>query len=337
MGATLKDVARRAGVSLATVSRVVNHVGGVSPAIVERVERALAELDYRPNEIARGLRAGSTHMVAAIVSDVTNPFFMEVIRGLEDGLRSQGYTVLIASTDEDLTKEEEYCRVLHRRQMDGIVLASSGQTYAGLSHLVGKTPVVLVDRLVEGAPYDAVLDDNRQGVDLLVDYLVARGHRHIGMVAGNQAFTSGQERLAAFREALGRHGLPAEPDWIPVGPFTVAFGREAARRLLALSRRPTAMVAANNRLALGLLTGLLEAGLQLPEEMTIVSYGDLSHADLFRVPITVVRQSGYAIGQEAATRILDRIRGDGRPPLIRRMQLELLDRMPPGPAGRVQP
>ncbi len=311
---TLSDVAQLAGVSPSTVSRVVNNNGYVSEAIAKRVMDAVAELDYRPNVVARSFRSKTTMTIGVVVSDLTNSYFMEALGGIEEVLSPEGYLLLIASSNNVVARELQYCMEFDHRRVDGTILASAGASPAKLATVFRKDArVVLIDRMIDGAGFDCVLDDNDYGVNQLVDYLLEQGHRKFGVVSGPLGITAGSERVNAFERALARAGYDVHPDWKWIGEFTDEYGYGAGQSLAALREKPTAVFCANNALAQGLLMSLSDVGIKVPDDLSVVSYGTLANGKLFRTTVTCVEQPARETGRAGAKLLLERIRGSDEP------------------------
>lgn len=320
----MKDVARRARVSIATVSKVVNGSGYVSPGVRARVEAAIAELGYRPNAVAQSLRSSRTRTVGVVIPDIGNPFWTVMARGLEKVLAQYGYTLLMVSTDEEPDKERQYLELLYARRVDGMVVATTGGTESTLAAIAEQLPMVLVDRSVTGVPADIVVEDNVGGAAALVRHLARVGHRRIGIIDGNLGLATGQARHDGFVQGLREAGLPAGPEVFYPGGFTFAGGQAGAAHFLDQppERRPTALVAANNLMAAGALRCLKERGVEVPEEMALVSFGEVDYyGQLIDPPLTVARQQPEVMGARAGELLLTRLRGKARTAAERRYEV----------------
>lgn len=308
---TLHDVARAAGVSTATVSATINKTAYVSPALQERVRKAIEEVGYHPDAIARSLKTRTTKTLGLLISDISNPFFTSVIRGIEDVATPQGYMLLLCNTDERLEKEQAYLRLLRSRRVDGVIMAPVGgvEDYGDLRSAVG-APVVFIDRRVP-VQADAVAVDNTQGARDVVRYLVSLGHRRIGVIAGLPKISTSEERLAGYHQALAEAGIALEPDLLKVGYSRLEGGHEAARQLLALTKRPTAIFATNNLMTIGLMRAVAERGLQCPADISVACFDDFDWASVFHPRLTTVAQPTYEMGERAAELLLSRVGGSG--------------------------
>lgn len=306
--ATVRDVARRAGVSVATAARALGEYGYVRADTRARVLRAAQVLDYHPNAIARSMIKGRTHTLAVIVSDNANPFFASVVRGIEDVVLAKGYAIMLCNADEDPAKEAVYLRAVRQKRVDGLVISPSGGSVSLLRGVQASgTPIVQIDRRISGLAADAVLIDNQNGVRLAIEHLVRLGHRRIGLIGGPQRLYTGRERLKAYRLALRRAGLRVYDTLVLEGTFKEASGYDLAGRFLRLRRRPTALFVANNLMTIGALLRLKEAGIRIPEDMAVVGFDDMDWAPILTPPLTAVAQPGYELGAAAGRLLLERL------------------------------
>jgi LacI family transcriptional regulator len=311
---TIKDVARRAGVSTMTVSRVINRSGYASPETRARVERAVNELGYVPNALARHLRSKRTRTVALVLSDLTNPFFTTIARGVEDIATAHDFAVMFCNTDESEAEELEYLRMLIQRQIDGVLLVPASSSGASLRLLRShRVPVVVVDRRVASPRVDEVRSDSEAGAHQLVRHLIDLGHRRIGMLSGGRNISTAADRVAGYRRALTEAGITYDDRLVRYEGFGVEGGLHMARQLLELSPKPTALFAANNFIAFGAIRALREKEMRVPEDMSLVAFDDLPDDWLVEPFLTVVEQRAYEMGRQAAELMLERLRGGGRP------------------------
>jgi LacI family transcriptional regulator len=311
---TIVDVAQRAGVSTTTASRVISGSGYASPAARAKVEQAVAELGYVPNAVARHLRSSRTKTIALVVSDITNPFFTTIARGVEDAALPRGYAVMFANTDESSSKEIDYLRMLVERQIDGLLLVPSGNSPEAFEILgAAKMPTVVLDRRVTIRQLDEVRCDSEDGGYQLVRHLLELGHRRIAVITGPRDISTSADRVAGYERALREAGLPVSPELVAYDTYSVEAGRRQVAHVLALEPPPTAIVATNNFLAIGALNGLHAAGLRIPEDISLVAYDDLPsewHEDRF---FTVLSQPAYELGRRATELLLDRLDGSAGP------------------------
>ncbi len=307
---SINDVARRAFVSKTTVSHVLNGTRFVAEETKQRVLAAIAELDYRPSAAARSLTTRRTGIIGMIVSDASNHFFGELLRGVEDVLGPQGYGLIVCNTDEVLERESHYLNLLLGQRVEGIIAAATSQRWGELARAEAKqTPVVFVDRTFEGmaGPYVGV--DNRGGAYRGARHLIESGRRQLGIIAGFQRLSTMRERLAGFRQALAEHGIPLPEECVVTCPLSVEAGREATRQVLTLPQRPEALFVNNNFLTLGALTAIRELGLRCPHDVALVGFDDHPWAAVCEPPLTVVRQPARRVGQVAAETLCTLIGG----------------------------
>lgn len=315
MSVTIRDVAAAAGVSPATVSRVLNHTAAVRPEASARVLRAVRDLGYRPNGAARGLRTRTTRVLGLIISDITNPFFTGLVRGVEDAAQQAGYSVVLANSDEDLAKEANYLEIAAAEQMAGVVLSPASATESRIDVLTERQiPVVTVDRLLQHARVDSVTIDNRAAALEATQYLVAAGARRIAMVTGPRETTTATGRLAGYRAGLREAGLPARAALVRYANYRVDGGYHAVRDLLAPDPRPDGLLVANNLMTVGALAAVEDAGLRIPRDLTLAGFDDMSWALGSRRQLALVAQPTHDIGYRAAELLLWRVQGDRAAP-----------------------
>lgn len=308
--ANLIDVAKRAQVSTATVSRVINNSDKVVPATVARVQAAMRKLNYQPSRVARRLRqrGGRRHLLGLIIPDIQNPFYAELARGVEDAAYANQFAVLLCNSDESQEKEEFYLSVLRAESVDGIILPPlSERDPAVLALIRTGIPVVCVDRTLAKANVDRVEVDNRQGAFAAVSLLIRKGHRRIGLIAGPDAISTNRQRRLGYADALAHHDLPCSEDCIRIGDQRQASGRTLAHELLTLKRRPTALFVLNNLMAVGALEAIHQRHLSIPGDVALIGFDDLPWADALNPPLTVVRQPAYEVGRHAAELLLKRL------------------------------
>jgi LacI family transcriptional regulator len=308
---TLQDVGKRAGVSAMTVSRVINGRAGVDFETQRRVEAAIADLDYVPNRIARGLLSQKTQTIGLIVPDVANPFFAPVVRGAETAARRAGYRVLLCNSEGDLRLEREYIEDLMAHRVEGLVLApaSDRSRHSVFPLLRGGFPLVLLDRDLPDSDCDLVVSDSLTGARRLVDHLIAVGHRDIAHLTDAEDTSTGRGRLQGFRDALAAARLPDRDDRIFRTTVDQIGGYRATQEVLALDPRPTAIFAVNNLTAVGAMKALRERGLSVPQDMALVCFDDVEHLAVLSPFLTVVDQPAETLGGLGAQLLLERIAG----------------------------
>lgn len=311
---TLKDVAALAGVSMKTVSRVVNGEPGVAPAKVESVERAVRQLDYRPNLTASSLRRldGRTAAVAALLEDLANPFSAELHRALEDVAHEHDVLLFAGSLDESPEREKRLVRAFTSRRADALILAPATSDQGYLTYEVPEgTPIVFVDRAPSGYEADAVVADNVDGARRAVTHLIGHGHRRIAFLGDRTAIQTARDRFAGYQQALHAHGVPYDPDLVVHGLEDAGRAAAALPGLMELRDPPSALFAAQNEITVGAIRHLQAAELQ--DRVAIVGFDDFPLADLLRPGVTVVAQDPTAIGRAAAERVFARLAGDSTP------------------------
>ncbi|MEV0443442.1 LacI family DNA-binding transcriptional regulator [Streptomyces spectabilis] len=306
----IKDVAARAGVSVATVSRVLNAHASVSPAARARVLDAVAELGYRPNTLARSLRTDQTRTLGLVISDVLNPYFTELARSVEEEARALGYSIIFGNADERPEVQDHHIRTLLDRRIDGLLVSpADGGSALVLDAARAGTPMVFVDRWIPGADVPVVRADGRGAVRDLVAHLHALGHRRLAIIAGPAATTTGSERVEAFRDALAEYGLDLPAAYVGQGDFQAASGRRATERFLDLPTPPDVVFAADNLMALGALDAVRARGLRVPHDIALAAFDDIPwfvHTD---PPITAIAQPTGELGRAAVRALADRIEG----------------------------
>ncbi|MGQ7793664.1 LacI family DNA-binding transcriptional regulator [Faunimonas sp. B44] len=311
---TVADVAALAGVHPSTVSRALNEgTQRVSAELVERVFAASKELGYRPNGIARALRMERSLSVGMIIPDISNPIYAPIVRGVEDVLRNAGRSVFVASTDNDLAREADSLTVMLDRKVDGILLATATRDYPHVERLQrANTPVVLINRATSTPWAPLVKVDDHKGVSLAVEHLQALGHTQIAHLAGTATVSSGYDRRHAFVRSMQEAGLPVDPTLIVSAdifgsPVGLKLGNLQARELLSRCVTFTAVIAANDLLAVGCYDVFAEAGIRVPEDVSIVGYHDMPLVNRLSPPLTTVRSPQYQLGAQAGTTILQEI------------------------------
>lgn len=307
---TIKEIARRAKVSIGTVSNVINNSAVVSPRRRERVLAAIRELDYHPNHVARSLKVKRTRMLGMVISDITNPFFPQLVRGAEDVALKHNYLLITFNTDDKIEREKQVLGVLRARRVDGILLivAPSNGNHAHILNAVkAGIPTVCLDRLPVGVNVDSVSVDNVGGTRSCIQHLVTMGHRKIGIITGPTVLQTARERLQGYTDALKEANLPVRPELIREGDYRAEGGRAAGRELLASGDRPSAVFVSNNMMALGVLRAMEELGLKCPDDVAIAMFDDFPLADAFRPRITAVAQPAYSIGYRGAELLIQRI------------------------------
>lgn len=328
--ATIKDVAAMAGVSVATVSHVMNASRFVTEETRDRVLAAIAALGYRRDGIARSLRRNRTGTIGAIVSDITNPFFSDLVKGIENTIHGfrERLNVILCNSEEDEKLERELLDVLIEKRVDGLIIAPAGGNVAYLEEL-GRDgpPMVFVDRAIPSVAADTVTVDNVSASRSAVRHLIDRSHSKIAVLKATLRASSIEDRIAGYRLVMAEADLEIGPGWIVESASNIDAAHEAGRKLLRLTPRPDAVFATNNFMTLGLMRALNEAGLSSPDDIAIVGFDDFQWAEAFRPRITAVAQSGYHQGAEAARLLAARIaKTASGPPVHRVLETQLIIR-----------
>jgi len=289
--ATIRDVAQLAGVSIATVSHVLNNTRTVRPETRQLVVDAIARLHYQPNAVARSLATSTTYTVAVLVADITNAFSGSLVRGIEDRLSAQDYNLIVCNTDEHVEREARYLELLLAKQVDGVMIASTGAPQPIFHQFISRNiPLVFVDRQPPEPCGPWIGIDNGAAGYTATDYLIRLGHRRIAIIARRPALSTVVGRLSGYRQALSDHGLPVDERLVAICDPTPDAACAAAVQLLNLTHRPTAVVATNHIMTLGVLSAIQQRNLACPAEISVVCFDDHPWAPLFTPPLTVMRQ-----------------------------------------------
>jgi DNA-binding LacI/PurR family transcriptional regulator len=279
-----------------------------------KVIAAAKKLGYQPNKIARSMVKGQTNIIALVIPDIRNQFFTSVARGVEDVASKYGYQVMLCNTDESSSKQRQYIDTFRSKIVDGFIIAVASDQDHYLDKVDRETlPFVFIDRLCEGVSADAIVVDNRDGAHKAVSHLLELGHRRIGLIAGKSDTLTGRERLRGYEEAYRVVGETVDQSLVVDGGFTIEGGYQAAKTLLELEDRPTAIFVANNSMTIGCIRALTEAGVRIPEEMSVIGFDDSEWAEFFVPPLTVVRQPTYTMGTLAAEILFQRLTGTASP------------------------
>ncbi len=307
---TMQDVARLAGVSVATVSAVINGTATVSLKRSERVREAMAAIDYSPDQIARSLRVGCSSVIGMVIPDVTNAFFPEVIRGVEDGARRQGYSVILCNSNEDPEQEERHLNMLFGRRVDGVLLACTNYAAAYDRLLRRRFPIVFFDRIPEPPHHGAVGTDNLDASHQATVHLIEQGHRDIAFIAGNLLLSPHAKRLEGFRKAMQEANLSVCDPYLRFGDLQIESGYQSGLKLLQLPTPPTAIISSNSKMLLGLLRAMRELHVRCPEQVSVIGFDDHVWSEFFNPPLTSVSQQSYEIGRLAVEMLLKRVNRD---------------------------
>lgn len=309
---TMRDVARLAGVSIATVSAVMNGTVTVSEKLTQKVMGAMKALDYHPDQVARSLKVGKTQVLGMVVPDLTNAFFPEVIQGAEDAARLQGYSIILCNSNEDPEQERRHLSTLFSRRVDGVLLACSDAAAAYDSLVRRRFPIVFLDRIPQGAPAGVSTDHLDAGYKA-TRHLIELGHERIAFITGNLRHSPHFDRLGGFRKAMQEHNLPIREEYLKMGEWTLEGGYQSGIGLLRSAEPPTAIIPSNNRMLLGVLRAANELKVRCPEEVSLVGFDDFPWTQHITPPLTVLGQPAHAIGKKALEMLLVKIRaGEGK-------------------------
>lgn len=308
--ATIKEVARRARVSVGTVSNVMTGAASVSPKLHARIKRVIRELDYHRNDIARSLKLSRTHTIGMVVSDITNPFFSQLVRGAEDAALKCNHLLLTFNTDDQVEREMQVLSVLRKRRVDGIllVLAPSAKRPAHIGELISVgTPVVCLDRVPRGMYVDSVTVDNVNAARGCVEHLLDCGHRRVAIINGSLLLQTARARLEGYKKSLIDRGISIDDSLICEGNFRMESGYRLALDLLRRPDRPTAMFVSNGLMAIGVLKAIRELDLCCPQDVAVATFDDLMVAEVLQPALTAVVQPAYEIGYRGVELLMKRI------------------------------
>lgn len=327
---TIREVARHARVSVGTVSNVLAGLATVRPEMRRRVEQAMRDLDYHPNQIARSLKTRTTKTLGTIISDITNPFYPQLVRGAEDAALAHGYLLIMLNTDDNAERERQAMSVLRARKVDGVLITVAPDS--DITHLRATIEsgvhLVALDRVPEGLAVDSVSADSLQGARMCMHHLLARGYRRIGLVTANIRIPTARARLEAYRAALTEAGIEVQEALIKCGDNRIDSGYRLSKELLLESRPPDAVFAANAMMGFGVLKALRELGLRCPDDVALAVYDDVPFGEVIKPRLTVVAQPAYEMGRLAAELLIRRVEGKetSAEPIALRLAPELIVR-----------
>lgn len=332
---SITELAEHAQVSPTTVSRVLNNSShAVSEATRQRVLQAAAELNYRPNALARAMITRRTRIIGVIVGDSSDPYFSTIVRGIEGEAQEHGYLVIICNTDRDPLIEHSYLALLHDYQVDGIIFAGgSRHDSAMLAAVLGElreSKVAMVALNPHTAVPAEIHIDNVSAAREMTEYLLALGHRRIALINGPEEITTSVQRLEGYRQALAAAGLPFDPELVWPGQFTFASGAAAAQRFLTTANRPTALFGSNDQTAIGAMATLREAGVDIPQEVSVAGFDDIEQARYVYPSLTTMEVPMHRLGQEGMRHLLVQIAGEEAAALVT-LPHRLIERNSTGP------
>jgi DNA-binding LacI/PurR family transcriptional regulator len=309
----MQHIAKVAGVSIGTVSHVINGKVAVSASLRERVLEAIRLLEYQPSQMARGLRRNTTDMIGMIIPDITNPFFPAVVRGAEDIAYTGSFRLLLCNSDNDASKEAAYFNELRTFRPAGVIVIPSGGTTLLTQLRADDPPLIFVDRCPVGWKGDAVVTANESGAVKATQYLIEMGHRRLAMISGPAEFSNARERLEGFRQVIREANIMLPMEYLQEGEFTSRSGFACMKKLLEMNPRPSAVFVANDLMAAGALQAIRETGLTCPQDISLFGFDDLEFSSLMDPPLHTVHQPGYQMGSTAAQMLLERIQDTTRP------------------------
>lgn len=326
---TLQDVARSAGVSTATVSRVINDSTHVSHDVRARVNKALDKLNYRPNRAARRLRVkdGIHQLIGLLIPDIQNPFYVDVIQGVEEVVYSNDYAVFICNFSQDYNKEKAYLNIMKEEGIDGLIVAPYHEEDRMVTSLVHSgLPIVCIDRGLNKVNADLVVVDNESGAYQAVKHLIQLGHERIGYVGGLYSIPTSRHRRDGYVKALREFDIEIDDSLIKFGDSKHESGQQMVREFLDMDNPPSALFTGNNVITLGGLEVIHSRGVKIPDEIAVVGFDDMYWSNSLNPPLTAVKQSGYDIGKQATTMLFERLSEPGRAPRKVQLHTELIVR-----------
>lgn len=326
--ATIKDVARIAGVSTTTVSHVINKTRFVAEATQERVMAAVTELNYAPSAVARSLKCNTTNTIGMLVTQSTNPFFAEVVEGVESYCYRQGYTLILCNTGGLVEKQRDYIRMLAGKRVDGLLVMCSDLDDELRIMLDGHPdiPKVVMDWGPETSKADKIIDNSEEGGYLATRYLINNGHTDIACLSGHFEKMACKERISGCKRALAEAGLTLPEDWLLEGNFECDTAVIAADKILAMDKKPSAVFCFNDIMALGLMSRLQEKGMKIPEDISIIGYDNIDLSAYFSPPLTTIHQPKRRVGKTAVEILLERIKDKDHAKQVFEMFPELVER-----------
>ena len=306
---TIADVAKEAGVSVATVSRVINRNGPVSPAALEKVNLAVTKLNYQPNVWGRRLRRKESRMLLIFVTNISNPFYSSIVSGIQDEARSRQYDTMLCITNGDKVRQREFMELLFDGQADGAVTLCVDRDDREIREIADKVPIVQCCEYCEGAEISHVTVNNFAAAEQVVHYLYSLGHRKIGFIGSVNHFVSSEDRRLGYEAALRAEGLPVRKDYMAYADRDYSFqsGIAEAGKMLRLADRPTAMFCISDVLAMGAIRAAEGLGIRVPEDLSVVGFDDVEYATMMNPMLTTVSQPLYSLGRTSAQLLIDQI------------------------------
>ncbi|WP_284036904.1 LacI family DNA-binding transcriptional regulator [Neobacillus sp. 114] len=310
MSVTIKDIAKKAGVSITTVSRIMNNKSeGIRKETCEKVLKVIEELNYKPNSIARSMITKKTNTIGLVIPDIRNPFFPELVRGVEDVANNAQYTVFLCNTDSSHRKETDYLTIMKEKNVDGIIFSGPQETQSKEFYQTVQEyeiPVVLLDRGQENRDFGGVYIDNEKAGYLATKHLLELSHRKIGCITGPANIPNSNERFKGYTKALSEFQVPIDDSIIITGNYQMEGGYQAAKTLLK-EKDVTAIFAFNDLMAFGVYQAAVELGINIPNDLSVVGFDNLTYNQLLIPKLTTIEQSAYKMGEIAATMLFDQI------------------------------
>lgn len=320
---TMQDVARLAGVSVSTVSAVVNKKDIVSPELTRRVQQAIEAIGFFPHQGARRLRIGRTHLIGMVIPDVANPFYVEIMRGVEDEAFRNGYELMLCNSNLQPELERRHLNALHAQRVDGILLAPSDSFTAHEALLRSQAPIVLMDCIPIDSKVSCVITNNFEASYEAIRYLIGLGHQRIAVISGIQVHSTILDRMEGYRKAMREANLPIREEYLGQGDSHIESGHGYGLSLLQSSEPPTAIFALNNRMTLGVLQALRELAIPCPGRVSVISFDDPDWAAVFNPSLTSIEQPTYQIGKRAVELLLQSIQSEEGEAEIKAVQVVL--------------
>ncbi len=326
--ATMKDVARVAGVSTSTVSHVINNNRFVSEAIREKVTAAIDSLNYAPSALARSLKLNQTRTIGMLLTASSNPFYAEVVRGVERSCYERGYSLILCNTDGDAERMNRSMETLLQKRVDGLLLMCT-ENHRPSQDAISRypsLPIVMMDWAPFGAANDVIQDNALLGGVMATEYLISQGYQRIACITGPLDKTTAVQRLDGYRQAMHQAGLPVLPGYEVIGDFEFASGLPTMEQLLALPQRPEAVFASNDAMAVGVYQALYKEGLRVPDDIAVIGYDDIQLAQYMTPPLTTIHQPKDSLGELAIDALLHRLKEPEAEPQVLVLTPELVVR-----------
>lgn len=306
---TISDVAKAAGVSVATVSRVINGIANVSPETTAKVTKAIQELDYRPNLLGRNFRRTKSERILVLLPNISNPFYSEIVKGIEDVANRNGYNIMLCNTDSDIKREKKYIKMLKTRLADGAILMASEISCEELTELAKEVSMVQCCEYKEGIPVSHVSIDNEKAAYKATKHLISLGHRKIAFIGANNQFLSSNLREKGYLRALSDEGIEPNPDYLCYGDYSYKSGLRNMKKLLNLQERPTAVFCVSDVMAIGAIRLAMEENLKIPEDLAVCGFDNIHFSWMFTPSVTTIAQPMYDLGCTAMDALIRIIEG----------------------------